>query len=132
MNRTPQETFHELTDRVGKLTAGDLGQVGALAELYAETADVSFPMASSAPRLRSPTEVQAHFTRVAAQLAGRVTALQAEGVRIHETVDPEVVVAEFRYEGDGPQGGFTLPNVIVMRVRDGLIVESRGYSTGAG
>lgn len=132
MTRTPQETFHELTDRVGKLVAGDPGQAEELAALYAETTDVSFPMTPSAPPLRSRGELQAHFTTVAAQLADRVTAWRADGVRIHETADPEVVVAEFQHAGEGPQGGFTLPNVIVMRVRDGQIVESRDYSASLG
>lgn len=128
MTRTPQETFHELTDRVGKLAAGDSGQVEALAALYADTTDVSFPMTPAAPTLRSRAEVYAYFADVATQLAEDVTVLRPEGVRILETVDPEVVVAEFHYAGEGPQGGFTWPNVFVMRIREGQIVESRDYS----
>jgi ketosteroid isomerase-like protein len=42
--------------------------------------------------------------------------------------DPEVVVAEFNYEFEYPDGRtFRIPAVIVMRVRDGKIVESRDY-----
>ncbi len=93
-----------------------------------ETTDVSFPMTPAAPTLRSRGEVQAHFANVATQLADDVTALRPEGVQIHETADPEVVVAEFHYAGEGPQGGFTLPNVFVMRIRAGQIIESRDYS----
>jgi ketosteroid isomerase-like protein len=49
-------------------------------------------------------------------------------VVVHETADPEVIVAEFVHE-------FTLPDdsmtkvlcLFVMRVRDGQIIESRDY-----
>jgi ketosteroid isomerase-like protein len=42
---------------------------------------------------------------------------------VHETTDPEVVVAE--YGSRGP--GFTAANVQIVRVRDGLITHSRDY-----
>jgi hypothetical protein len=48
---------------------------------------------------------------------------------IHETTDPEVIVAEFEYQGTAAETGeeFALPGVFVMRVRDGEIVSSRDY-----
>ena len=42
---------------------------------------------------------------------------------MHETVDPEVVIAEFDYTARG----VTFANIQVLRVRDGLIVETRDY-----
>jgi ketosteroid isomerase-like protein len=77
--------------------------------------------------LRTREALQAHFTAVASRLAGTVTTLHADRVRLHESTDPEVIVAEFDYVGQGPQGEFALPQVFVMRVRDGEIVESRDY-----
>ena len=51
-------------------------------------------------------------------------------MRIHETADPEVVVAEYRLEGHkgADASPFSLAFVMVVTVRDGLIVHSRDYS----
>jgi ketosteroid isomerase-like protein len=51
-------------------------------------------------------------------------------VVVHETTDPEVIVAEFDYDGRITTTGrtFTIRNIFVLRVRDGLIVESRDYA----
>lgn len=48
---------------------------------------------------------------------------------VHETADPEVVIAEFDYEGRvGATGNeFAMHNVQVLRIRDGLIQETRDY-----
>ena len=52
---------------------------------------------------------------------------------MHETADPEVIVAEFEYRGAIPGTGdrFAIPNVFVIRIRDGQIVESRDYADHA-
>ena len=49
---------------------------------------------------------------------------------VHETGDPEAIVAEFQYEGIVAETGeaFKLPGIFVMRVRDGKIVSSRELS----
>jgi ketosteroid isomerase-like protein len=48
---------------------------------------------------------------------------------VHETADPEVIVAEFDYEGRVTTTGhaFRFSNVQFVRVRDGLIAETRDY-----
>ena len=45
------------------------------------------------------------------------------------TTDPEVIVAEFEYQGTVVDTGepFSLPCIFVVRVRDGHIVASRDY-----
>ena len=49
-------------------------------------------------------------------------------VVVHQTADPEVIVAEFGYEFTSPDDSATkVPCVFVMRVRDGQIIESRDY-----
>lgn len=50
-------------------------------------------------------------------------------VRLHETADPEVIIAEYRITGHVTDGGrpFSLSYITVTRVRDGLIVSSRDY-----
>jgi ketosteroid isomerase-like protein len=52
-----------------------------------------------------------------------------EDVALHETADPEVVIAEYRILGHLAPGGkpFSLSYITVTRVRDGLIVSSRDY-----
>ena len=129
MPRTPQETFHELTGRIAALISGKTeSAAGGPAALYAERAHVSFPLTPGAGPLRGRDELRAHFTAVAAGFAGVVTDLRTEGVRILETADPEVIVAEFHYVATTPQGAMTLPNAFIMRVRNGEIVESRDYA----
>ena len=48
---------------------------------------------------------------------------------IHETTDPEVIVAEFEYQGTAADTGepYALPAIFVLRVRNGEIVSSRDY-----
>jgi uncharacterized protein len=51
-------------------------------------------------------------------------------VRIHETADPEVIIAEYTLHGHMVASGrsFAMPFVMVITVRDGEIVHSRDYS----
>jgi uncharacterized protein len=53
--------------------------------------------------------------------------LVAHNVVVHETTDPEVIVAEFDYDVTGREGAVTAANVQVLRVRDGLITATRDY-----
>jgi len=72
--------------------------------------------------------LRTHFGGVGPQVNAAIR-FQPENIRIHQTADPEVIVAEFDYVGTVVATGepFTASNVIVLRVRDGLIVESRDY-----
>lgn len=128
MDRTAQEIFHELTGRIAALIADPTTGAGHVVQLYSEPTHVSFPLTAGAAPLRSRADLRAHFEAVAAGLTGTVTQLTTENVRIHQTADPEVVVAEFEYSARTPGGDLTLPNVFVMRIRDGEIVESRDYA----
>ncbi|SNQ46072.1 conserved hypothetical protein [Frankia canadensis] len=55
---------------------------------------------------------------------------------MHRTTDPEVVVVvvEFAYAATRSNDGaaFEVPNIFVVRVRDGQIIESRDYGDHAG
>lgn len=120
--RTPEDVFRALLDSVRRLRDGDRDQVDRLAGYYAEETDVRHPMAPLGDTpLLSREALRQHFAA-----AGRPTAsrFRVEDVRVHHTADPEVVVGEFTYRGDD---GWAVPGVIVLRVRDGLIVESRDY-----
>lgn len=101
----------------------------ALPGLYAEQTDVRHPMSPYGDHpLLSRDALREHFGGTGPRVA-EVVKFQPANLRIHETRDLEVIVAEFDYAGTVIATGepFTVPCVFVLRVRDGLIVESRDY-----
>jgi ketosteroid isomerase-like protein len=121
---TPREVLSRLIEGV---TARRWDELPAL---YADDAVVDHPFLLPAPgRLEGRAAVAAHF-----DLARRLPLeMRAENVRVHDTADPEVVVGEFDYRARNTATGaeFTIGNIFVLRVRDGLIAESRDYSNHA-
>lgn len=100
------------------------GRWADLAGLYAEDAVVDQPLVSTAPRrIEGRETIRAHFLG-AAEMDLR---LVAHHIVVHETADPEVIIAEFDYDITGAAGSLTAANVQVLRVRDGLIVATRDY-----
>jgi ketosteroid isomerase-like protein len=119
--RTPAETFHALIEGVSGGPRPDL------ADLYADACDVAHPFhPERVPALRSREDLRGHFTLPPD--APRIERTPVD-VQVHETADPEVVVGEFAYDCLLVDTGvrYRVPCVFVMRVRDGLIVESRDY-----
>lgn len=105
-------------------------QWDALPDLYAEDTIVDHPFQLPTPtRLRGRLALAEHF----AAAAPLPLQMCVENLVVHETSDPEVVVGEFDYRGIRTDNGaqFTFANIFVMRVRDGLIVESRDYANHA-
>jgi ketosteroid isomerase-like protein len=120
--RTPEETFRALLDGACRLQNGDRSQVDELAGLYAEETDVRHPVAPLGDTpLLDREALRRHFT--AAGMAG-LAGVRVEDVRVHHTADPEVLIGEFTYRGEA---GRAASNIVVFRVREGLIVESRDY-----
>jgi ketosteroid isomerase-like protein len=120
---TPREVFLRLVHGVADR------DFDALPALYAEQTDVRHPMSPYGDKpLLSRDALREHFGGAGPRVAG-VVRYQPDNIRIHETLDPEVVVAEFDYAGTVIATGepFRVPCVFVLRVRDGLIVESRDY-----
>ena len=117
---TPREVFERLIDGVTHRRWDELPG------LYAEDTVVTHPFATPAEPLRGREALRRHF----AAAAGMALEMTARDVVVHETADPEVVIGEFAYEGRVTTTGrpFTVRNVFVLRVRDGLIVESRDYA----
>ena len=100
-----------------------------LPALYAERTHVVHPMdPGRAPALTTRAELDRHFRR-GGEILGEVR-FEPTAITVHETADPEVIVAEFEYRGAIPGTGdrFAIPSVFVMRIRDGQIVESRDYA----
>ncbi|RBQ15454.1 ketosteroid isomerase [Spongiactinospora rosea] len=123
---TPREVFLKLVHAVCDERWED-----ALA-LYAESTHVTHPFHPfEPPPMTSLEELRAHFGIGSATESEprRTLRRRPAGITVHETSDPEVIVAEFRYEGTVVETGepFTIPGVFVMRVRDGRIIESRDY-----
>ncbi|MEV6850734.1 nuclear transport factor 2 family protein [Actinoplanes sp. NPDC051411] len=120
---TPREVFTKLS---AGISSGDWSR---LHELYAPDAVVEMPFALPSPvHIDGREGVRRHFA-----LNGQAgISLRADAVRVHETADPEVVIAEFDYDGRAPSGRtFRVSNIQVLRVRDGLIVETRDYHNHA-
>jgi uncharacterized protein len=95
--------------------------------LYADQTDVRHPFDPlRAPALRTRDELREHFRPTG---AGPRLHRRAANITIHETTDPEVIVAEFEYQGTVAETGepFVQPGIFVLRVRDGRIVSSRDY-----
>jgi len=118
---SPREVFLELVDGVCA------GRWEELPGLYAAETHVTHPFhPERPPALRSREQLRAHFAPTGNE--PRIERRPAN-IRIHETADPEVIVAEFEYRGTDLDTGeaFVRPGIFVMRVRDGQIVESRDY-----
>jgi ketosteroid isomerase-like protein len=121
---TPREVFLKLVHGVCEERWADV------VDLYAEQTDVSHPFHPlGAPPLLTRDALRDHFAGGPQPYQGPTLRRQPTRINIHETLDPEVVVAEFQYEGTVVETGepFTIPGVFVIRVRDGEIVESRDY-----
>ncbi len=119
--RTPREVFLALVHGVAA------GRWAELPGLYAESTHVVHPFDPlRAPALRTRDELREHFRPGG---PGPELHRRATGITIHETADPEVIVAGFEYRGTvaGTGEPFTLPGIFVLRVRDGEIVSSRDY-----
>jgi len=120
---TPDEVFLRLVHGVADR------DFAALPALYAEQTDVRHPMSPYGDHpLLSRDALREHFGANGPRVGG-VVRFQPDAIRIHQTGDPEVIVAEFDYAGTVIATGesFRVPCVFVLRVRDGLIVESRDY-----
>jgi ketosteroid isomerase-like protein len=117
---TPREVLDRLLSGIGA------GRWAELADLYAEDGVAQQPFQLPEPgRIEGREEIRRHFTAAA---SGPLR-LHPHHVVVHETVDPEVVIAEFDYDVRNAATGreVTVANVQVLRVRDGLIVGTRDY-----
>ncbi|WP_051468021.1 nuclear transport factor 2 family protein [Actinomadura oligospora] len=117
---SPKEVFLRVVESLAAKKVDDLHL------LYAEDAVVSHPFTHPESRFEGREALREHF----AQVPGMPFEMTVRDVVVHETSDPEVIVAEFAYDGrnTGTGARFTVPNIFVMRIRDGLIVEARDYA----
>jgi len=106
---------------------------GSWKELHAWFSDdavVEYPFALPSPtRLVGIAAIQKYFAAISAY----PMKLQMRNMVVHETLDPEVVVAEWDYDGTVTTTGraFRVSNITVTTVRNGKIVVSRDYHNHA-
>lgn len=122
MPLTPRETV----ERLLSLTAP--GPTPEMADVYA--LDAVFELPFLPPGAEHPEGGRDAFRAHLVEGARIQRFDSVDDVHIHETADPEVVIAEYRINGTVLATGkrFDLPIINVSRVRDGLIVSTRSYS----
>jgi ketosteroid isomerase-like protein len=130
----PAETVRAVCEGVSRLVSGDLdeaqreAQLDQLAALYAERTDVRHPFApGGGPALRTRADLRRHFARAPGRPDG-IERFQPVIAHVHRTADPEVVITEYRYEGSAGGRPVDIANILVTRVRNGMIIESRDYA----
>ncbi|WP_051941309.1 nuclear transport factor 2 family protein [Phaeacidiphilus oryzae] len=115
---TPREVAEEQLRRI------DAAEFDTVAELYAEDVRVETPFSRPRRVIESRAQVADGFRAAAGQVR-----LSLKNQVLYTTDDPEVVVAEYDLRGEVLSTGreFEGRNVLIYRVRDGLIVESHDY-----
>ncbi|MFI5773793.1 nuclear transport factor 2 family protein [Streptomyces sp. NPDC051658] len=105
-----------------------------LADLYAMDAVHEFPFASPGfpPRYEGREAVRAGYR--AAWGASPVQVQEVRKIAAYETADPEVIIAEHVVMGTLPtrRTTFTVPGLLILHVRNGLITRVRDYMDGLG
>jgi uncharacterized protein len=117
---SPREVFERLSRGITE------GRWADLADLYAEDAVAEMPLAApERGRVAGREVIRSHFLAA----AGGPLQLSAGNVVVHETTDPEVIIAEFDYDVlHVPTGRrLTAANVQILRIRNGLILSTRDY-----
>jgi uncharacterized protein len=117
---SPRKVFESLLQGISA------GRWHELADLYAEDAVVQMPFAPGGPDgLTGREAIRAHFRSA----AGGPLKPRGSNVVVHETTDPELIIAEFDYHGQVITTGrtFQVSNIQVLRIRNGQIVSSRDY-----
>ena len=103
---------------------------GDIADCYAPAVIIEMPF-TAAPLYLARIETTREELRARFRAGATVRRYQRlSDVVIHDTADPEVVIAEYRLHGELIQTAepFSQRFVMVMTVRDGQIVHSRDYT----
>lgn len=97
-----------------------------LADLYSDDVVIEIPFApAGVPKVtRDREELRKRFHEAGERR--RIT--KADRVVVHETGDPEVLVAEYDLHGEYEGKAYVSTYAMVLTVRDGRIVHSRDYS----
>jgi uncharacterized protein len=127
-------TARQVAERLLQATTGS--DPGEIADCYAPAVVIEMPFAV-APLYPDRIETTREELRARFRAGTAVRRYRRlSDVTIHETADPEVVIAEYELHGELTATGepFSQRFAMVMTVRDGQIVHSRDYTnpvTGA-
>jgi len=120
---TPREiltTLHEFT----------LSDTAATVDLYAEDGVHELPFAPpGAPKRLDGREAIRALMNAQGSGPSPVEYQAFENVVVWDTTDPEVIIAEYELVGKvvGTGAQFRVPNLLVLRVREGKILLTRSY-----
>jgi ketosteroid isomerase-like protein len=97
-----------------------------MADFFAPDVVIEMPFQPGAERAEGRETIRARMI----EAKDRWLLDRVEDVTLHETADPEVIVAEYSVHGRvaANQNAFVAGFVTVTRIRDGLIVHSRDYN----
>jgi ketosteroid isomerase-like protein len=120
-SQAPTEVFQQILAGLGS------GDERALLDRCTDDVVFEFPFAPDGrpTRVEGKPAVGAYLAAVASlAIPERLTNLE-----MHQTVDPDVAVIEFRVAGRvrGTDASFERSYVVVLTVRDGLVVRYRDY-----
>jgi uncharacterized protein len=124
---SPREVLERLHERVR-----DDYDMDGQADLYAAEGTLELPFATpgTPPRIQGREKIRKLLVAAGrrAREAGR-RIVRFDPLVVHETTDPEVIVAEFDLHGEVGATGETyqMPFIQVLRVRDGRILSMRDY-----
>lgn len=97
----------------------------AISDLYSEDVVIQWPFTlPKATIIRGRQNLQK-----ALQDGWSAIELRASHIRVYETQDPEVVIAEYSYDGRARNTGktFRYANILVLRIHNNRIVSGHGY-----
>lgn len=118
MSPSPRELILSVLDRIGT------GRFTALADCYADDVVIEHPQQHPEPGWSQGLGPQREHWAYAERAR---LCLVPKDVTVHETPDPQLIVAEFRYEGEVATTGrrFRYPHISILRARAGRIVHAR-------
>jgi len=122
---SPTEVFHRLVEAVAERKQSDI-----VDDCYAEDVVVEHPFMIPEP---TTTKGREQLRERMTNLKNLPITMEIGDVVVHETVDPEVIVGQFESRITSKRTGkrITTWNILVLRVRNGLIVSSRDYHNHA-
>lgn len=122
--RSPHETVEQLLRAAVSPAPGDM------ADCYAAEVVIEMPFAVDA---LYPSRIETTREELRARFQAGTASRQyttVSNVTIHETADPEVIIAEYELHGEmtATSEPFLVRFAMVLRIRDGHIVHSRDYT----
>jgi uncharacterized protein len=122
MSRSPRE----VVDQVRRVVAGD---DVVFADLFAEDGVLAYPFAPPGmpSQLHGRDAIRAFFSGM--EGARKLFEIEGVGVTVHDTGDPEVIIAEITHHGwsRATASPYRFTALGVIRVRDGEIVQYDDY-----